>query len=67
MKLFNRNWGQWTDLSTTGYMGNKYVLQARRHKNGQLQYRVEKSEDSYTCAIPTLEQLEKVTFKQQEQ
>jgi hypothetical protein len=48
-------------------MGNKYVLQARRHKNGQLQYRVEKSDDSYTCAIPTLEQLEKVTFKQQEQ
>jgi hypothetical protein len=24
------------------------------------------SEDSYTCAIPTLEQLEKVTFKQQQ-
>jgi hypothetical protein len=48
-------------------MGYKYVLQARRHKNGKLQYRVEKSEDSYTCEIPTLEQLEKVTFKQQEQ
>jgi len=67
MKLLSRNWGQWTDLSTTGYMGYKYVLQARRHKNGQLQYRVEKSEDSYTCTNPTLEQLEKVIFKQQEQ
>ena len=67
MKLFSRNWGQWTDLSTTMYMGNKYVLQGRRHKNGKLQYRVEKIEDSYTCPNPTLEQLEKVTFKQQEQ
>jgi hypothetical protein len=48
-------------------MGYKYVLQARRHKDGKLQYRVEKNEDSYTCPNPTLEQLERVTFKQQEQ
>jgi hypothetical protein len=63
MKLFKSKWGQWIDLSTTGYMGHKYLLQARRHKDGRIQYRVEKSEDSYTCNIPTLEQLEKVTFK----
>ena len=67
MELFKSKWGQWIDLSTTGYMGYKYLLQARRHKDGRIQYRVEKSEDSYTCTIPTLEQLEKVTFKQQEQ
>jgi hypothetical protein len=63
MELFKSKWGQWTDLSTTGYMGYKYLLQARRHKDGRIQYRVEKSKDCYTCNIPTLEQLEKVTFK----
>jgi hypothetical protein len=66
MNLLKTKWGQWTDLSTTGYMGYKYVLQARRHEDGRIQYRVEKSSDCYTCAIPTLEQLEKVTFKRKE-
>lgn len=63
MELFKSKWGQWIDLSTTGYMGYKYLLQARRHKDGRVQYRVEKSKDCYTCLAPTLEQLEKVTFK----
>jgi hypothetical protein len=63
MELFEKKWGQWIDLSTTSYIGYKYVLQARRHKNGKLQYRVEKSTDSYTCANPTVEQLEKVKYK----
>ena len=63
MKLFKSKWSQWIDLSTTGYMGYKYLLQARRHKDGRIQYRVEKSSDCFTCVIPTLEQLEKVTFK----
>ena len=67
MELFKSKWGQWIDLSTTGYMGYKYLLQARRHKDGRIEYRVERSKDCYTCTIPTLEQLEKVTFKQQEQ
>jgi len=67
MKLFKSNWGQWTDISTSGYMEYRCVLQARRHKNGKLQYRLEKINEVKTCQNPTLEQLEKVTFKQQEQ
>ena len=63
MELFKSKWGQWIDLSTAGYMGYKYLLQARRHKDGRIEYRVERSKDCYTCTIPTLEQLEKVTFK----
>ena len=61
--MFKSKWGQWTDLSSTGYMGYKYLLQARRHEDGRIQYRVEKSGDGYGGTTPTLEQLEKVTFK----
>ena len=43
MKLFKSKWGQWIDLSTAGYMGYKYLLQARRHKDGRIEYRVERS------------------------
>ena len=66
MNLFKSKWGQWTDLSTCAWSGKKYLLQARRHKNGKLQFRVEISKDCYMCDIPSLEVLELVTFKSEQ-
>ena len=63
MELFKSKWGKWVDISTSGYMEYRCVLQARRHKNGKIQYRLEKIDGVKTCPNPTIEQLEKVTFK----
>ena len=63
MKLFKNKWGKWADISTGSLCGYKYVLQARRHKNGKIQMRVECVKAYDTVAHPTLEQLELVTFK----
>jgi hypothetical protein len=66
MRLFKSNWGQWTDISTGAVSETKYLLQARRHKDGRIQFRVEKSDSAWTCEKPTIEQLEKVTYKTKE-
>ena len=64
MKLFKSKWGKWNDISVGSCCGIKYVLQARRSKDGKIQMRVEKLMGAYdTVAHPTLEQLELVTFK----
>lgn len=63
MKLFKTKWGQWTDLSTGAIHGEKYLLQARRHKNGRVQFRVEKSKGAWNCEKPTIEQLKEVVYK----
>ena len=52
------------DISVGSCCGIKYVLQARRSKDGKIQMRLEKLMGAYdTVAHPTLEQLELVTFK----
>lgn len=62
--MFKSKWGQWTDISTGGSLGSyRYILQARRHKNGKLQMRVCQVEAYSTVAHPTIEQLKQVTFK----
>ena len=62
MKLFRSKWGQWTDLSTGAIHEHRYLLQARRHKDGRVQFRVEKSSAAWTCSQPTIEQLANVRF-----
>ncbi len=62
MKLFKSKWGQWTDLSTGAIHEHRYLLQARRHKDGRVQFRVEKSSAAWTCDQPTIEQLANVRF-----
>ena len=42
MELFKTKWGQWTDISTGEAYEVRYLLQARRHKDGRVQFRVEK-------------------------
>lgn len=66
MKLFKSNWGQWTDLSTGAIHETRYLLQARRHKNGRVNFRVEKSESAWTCPQPTIEQLKEVVYLKSE-
>jgi hypothetical protein len=61
--MFKSKWGQWTDISTGSLGSYKFILQSRRHKNGKIQMRVERAEAYDTVTHPTLEQLEKVTFR----
>ena len=63
MELFKTKWGQWTDLSTGAIHETRYLLQARRHKDGRVQFRVEKSDSAWTCDKPTTDQLKEVVFK----
>jgi hypothetical protein len=63
MELFKNKWGKWTDISTGSLCAYKYVLQARRHKNGKIQMRVEQVSAYDTVAHPTIEQLKEVNFK----
>lgn len=60
MNIFKSKWGKWTDLSTGAIHEHRYLLQARRHENGRVQFRVERSPAAWTCNKPTLEQLSKV-------
>lgn len=62
MNFFKSKWGQWTDISTGAIHEVRYLLQARRHKNGRVQFRVEKSDSAWTCEKPTLEQLKNVNY-----
>ena len=63
MKIFKSKWGQWTDLSTGAIHEHRYLLQARRHKDGRVEFRVEKSPTAWTCDKPTIEQLKEVEYK----
>lgn len=58
--IFKSKWSKWTDISTGAALDNRYLLQARRHKNGEVQFRVEQVKNAYGCAIPTLEQLKEI-------
>lgn len=40
----------------------KFILE-RRHKDGRVQFRVEKSESAWPCEQPTIKQLKEVVFK----
>jgi len=55
--IFKSKWGKWNDISTGSLCGYKYVLQARRHKDGRIKMRVETVKAYDTVAHPTMEQL----------
>ncbi len=63
MSLFKSKWGEWKDVSTGSLCSYKYILQARRHKNGRVQMRVECIKAYDTVDHPTLKQLKSITFK----
>ena len=58
--MFKSKWGKWTDLSTGAVSEHRFLLQARRHRNGKIQFRVAKSPAAWACEKPTLEQLSKI-------
>ena len=39
-ELFKSKWGKWTDVIVGASSGDKYLLQARRHEDGKVQFRV---------------------------
>ncbi len=55
--MFKSRWSKWTDISTGSVYENRYLLQARRHKNGKVEFRVAKASGAWDCSVPTLEQL----------
>ncbi len=63
MGLIKAKWGKWYDLSTGAVHEHKYLLQARRHKSGKIQFRVEKSPTAWACEKPSIEELQKVKYQ----
>lgn len=62
ISLFKSNWGKWIDISTGAVNEHRYLLQARRHKNGMVQFRVEKSPGAWMCEKPSIEDLKRVKY-----
>lgn len=61
MKLFKKRWSKWTDISVGAVHEYRYLLQARRHRNGKVKFRVTKNNKcAWGCDAPTLEQLENI-------
>ncbi len=60
MRLFKSKWSNWQDMSVSRINEHVFLLQARRHENGKVQFRVERSPDAWGCNPPTIEQLNKV-------
>jgi len=63
MNIFKSKWGKWTDISTGAMHETRFLLQARRHKKGKVQFRVEKSPDAWGCEMISMGQLEKVVYE----
>ena len=61
--MFKSKWGQWIDISTGSLCSSKYVLQARRHKDGRIQMRVEIKKAYDTVAHPTIDQLKEISYR----
>lgn len=55
--LFKNNWGKWNDLAIGKIHEHVYLLQFRRHANGKVQFRVEKSDAIWHINEPVLEDL----------
>jgi len=60
MNLFKSKWSKWADLSTGGVNDCRYLLQARRHKDGRVQFRVAQCGQAWNCNVPTMGQLKEV-------
>lgn len=63
MNMFKTKWSNWEDISTGSLGSFKYVLQARRHKNGKIEMRISRCEAYDTVAHPSIEQLKEIQFK----
>jgi len=60
MKIFKSKWGAWMDVSSGSVDQDKFILQARRKKNGKIKMRVERVNKAWGCSAPTLEQLSEI-------
>lgn len=51
MKIFRSKWSKWEVLTMGTINAQYYLLQARKHENGKVQFRVEVSKDVYGTDI----------------
>lgn len=56
MSIFKK-WGKWKDLAV-GFFEEHYLLQGRRSENGEVQFKVIKSEKTYGVPAIKKEDLE---------
>ena len=47
MEIFKTKWSKWKDLNNGMLSDQYYLLQARRHENGKIQFRVAVSNKCY--------------------
>jgi hypothetical protein len=60
INLFKPRWSRWEDISTGKMYGEIYLLQAKRHLNGKVKFRVEHVKGAWHCDVPTLERLKEI-------
>ncbi|MCC3214963.1 hypothetical protein LIV57_06735 [Chryseobacterium sp. X308] len=56
MGLFKNNWSNWETLSVGTIDSQMYLLQARKHKNGKVRFRVEVSAHAYGTKMDEIEE-----------
>lgn len=47
MKIFKSKWGKWETLAIGEMNATYYLLQAKKHENGKVRFRVERSTSAY--------------------
>ena len=64
LNSFKSKWSKWVDITVGSEVGTKYLLQARRHKNGRIQFKVRKSKLIFNADTPTLQQIEEIEYNE---
>lgn len=56
MNIFKSKWGKWETLSMGTVSAQYFLLQARKHENGKVQFRVEVSKSAYGTDLAIAEE-----------
>lgn len=63
MNIFKNKWGNWTDISADTINNKAYVLQAKRHINGKVKFRIAKQNGVWRGVLGFIDKLKDVTAK----
>lgn len=56
MNIFKSKWGNWETMAMGTCAAKFYLLQARKHENGKVQFRVEVSRTAYGADLAIAEE-----------
>lgn len=63
MNILKNKWGKWTDITADTINDTAYVLQAKRHENGKVKFRLSKQNGVWWGVIDFIGKMKSVTAK----